>query len=78
MVRPSFGAESRSLDTLAPEAHPAQPASIETIATEPGTPSVTPEKVPVTETVRIGVGVLLFHHPLQLAKQGALEVEVDR
>jgi len=31
-----------------------------------------------TKTVRIGVGVVLFHHPLQLAKQGAMEVEVDR
>ena len=33
-----------------------------------------------TKTARVGIGVsaLPFHHPLQLAKQGAMDVEVDR
>jgi len=31
-----------------------------------------------TKTARIGVSVLPFHRPLQLAEQGAMDVEVDR
>jgi alkanesulfonate monooxygenase SsuD/methylene tetrahydromethanopterin reductase-like flavin-dependent oxidoreductase (luciferase family) len=33
-----------------------------------------------TETTRIGIGVsvLPFHHPLQLAEQGAMNVEMER
>lgn len=30
------------------------------------------------KTARIGVSVLPFHHPLRLAEQGAMDVEVDR
>jgi alkanesulfonate monooxygenase SsuD/methylene tetrahydromethanopterin reductase-like flavin-dependent oxidoreductase (luciferase family) len=33
-----------------------------------------------TKTARIGIGVsvLLFHHPLQLAEQGAMDMEMQR